>query len=112
MVPRLLNFILFPLHTAVFGPEEYGVFTYLMSFVALLNIVYSFGMETAYFRFAAKPNADQKRIFNLAQTTVVTISALFSIAFIVFNQSLSVALNVSGKNDYITWLTLIMFVDN
>src|SRR6478736_7937051 len=112
MVPRLLNFILFPLHTAVFGPEEYGVFTYLMSFVALLNIVYSFGMETAYFRFAAKPNADQKRIFNLAQTAVVTFSTIFSVAIILSSQSLAIALNVSGHTDYIVWLTMIMFIDN
>ena len=112
MVPRLLNFILFPLHTAVFEPEEYGVFTYLMSFVALVNIVYSFGMETAYFRFAIKPEADQKKIFNLAQTAVVTISTVFSIIIIVSSQSLAVALDVSGKNDYIIWLTLIMFIDN
>jgi O-antigen/teichoic acid export membrane protein len=112
MVPRLLNFILFPIHTAIFNPEEYGVFTYLMSIVAILNIVYSFGMETAYFRFATKPGADQKRIFNIAQTAVVTISAVLSILFIAFSSSLSSSLPVNGKSDYIIWLTLILFIDN
>jgi len=112
IVPRLINLILFPLHTAVFQPEEYGVFTYLMSLVALLNVVYSFGMETTYFRFAIKPGADQKIIFNLAQTAVITISTFFSIAFILFSQSLSVALPIGGKSNYIVWLTLIMFIDN
>jgi O-antigen/teichoic acid export membrane protein len=113
MVPRLLNFLLFPLHTAVFNPEEYGAFTYLMSLVAVLNVVYSFGMETAYFRFALKPGVDQKRIFNLAQTAVFTISTLFSVMLIVFSESLSVTMkNVNGHSNYIIWLTVIMFIDN
>ncbi|HEY5823841.1 MAG TPA: oligosaccharide flippase family protein, partial [Cyclobacteriaceae bacterium] len=51
-------------------------------------------------------------IFNLAQTAVVTLSTVFSIIIITSSQSLAGALNVSGKNDYIIWLTLIMFIDN
>ncbi len=112
IVPRALNFLLFPLHTLFFRPEEYGVFTYLMSVVALLNIIYTFGMETAYFRFATKPNADEKKVFNVAQTVVITISALFSLSFILFSSSFADVLNVSRHENYIVWLSLIMFIDN
>jgi len=112
MVPRLLNFFLFPIHTLFFRPEEYGVFTYLMSVVALLNIIYTFGMETAYFRFATKPGADEKRVFNVAQTVVVSISTLFSLSFIFFASSFAHLLDVSRHENYIVWLSLIMFIDN
>jgi O-antigen/teichoic acid export membrane protein len=112
MVPRLLNFLLFPLHTLFFRPEEYGVFTKLMSVVALLNIVYTFGMETAYFRFATKPGADEKKVFNAAQTVVVGISSLFSLSFVVFSSSFASLLEVSHHENYIVWLSLIMFIDN
>lgn len=112
MVPRLLNFFLFPIHTRFFRPEEYGVFTYLMSVVALLNIVYTFGMETAYFRFATKPGADEKRVFNVAQTVVVTISTLFSLSFVLFASSFANLLEVGHHENYIVWLSLIMFIDN
>jgi O-antigen/teichoic acid export membrane protein len=108
----LLNFLLFPIHTKFFGPEEYGVFTYFMSLVALLNIVYSFGMETAYFRFATKPGADEKKIFNLAQTAVVTISTMLSLLFILSSSSITHLLNVPGHENYVIWLTGIMFIDN
>jgi O-antigen/teichoic acid export membrane protein len=111
-VPRLLNFILFPLHTLFFRPEEYGVFTYLMSVVALLNIIYSFGMETAYFRFATKSGADEKKVFNVAQTVVVCISTLFSLSFVLFATSFANLLNVGHHENYIVWLSLIMFIDN
>jgi O-antigen/teichoic acid export membrane protein len=112
IVPRLLNFILFPIHTAIFNPEEYGVFTWLMAIVAILNIVYSFGMETAYFRFATKPGADEKKIFNLAQTAVIVISTFLSIAFITNASLLSSVLKIDGHSNYIIWLTIIMFIDN
>src|SRR5882762_4038830 len=112
MVLRLFIFFLLPIHTIFFSPEEYGVFTKLMSVVALLNIVYSFGMETAYFRFATKPGADEKRVFNIAQTVVVSISTVFSLIFILFSSSFGNMLNIQGHESYIVWLTIIMFIDN
>jgi O-antigen/teichoic acid export membrane protein len=112
MVPRLLNFFLFPIHTKFFRPEEYGVFTYLMSIVALLNIVYSFGMETAYFRFATKPDADERKVFNIAQTVVIGISSSFSLLFILCSSSFADLLNSKGHETYIVWLTIILFIDN
>ncbi|MBS1680945.1 MAG: polysaccharide biosynthesis C-terminal domain-containing protein [Bacteroidetes bacterium] len=112
MVPRLLNFLLFPIHTIFFNPEEYGPYTLLMACVAVLNIVYSFGMETAYFRFATKPGADEAKIFNLAQTAVTAISLFLSLLFISFAASFANLLGVAGHENYIVWLTLIMFTDN
>jgi O-antigen/teichoic acid export membrane protein len=112
IVPRLLNFLLFPIHTAFFAPEEYGVFTYLMSAVAMVNVLYSFGMETAYFRFATKPDADPKRIFNIAQTVVVTISILLSALFLVSTNTLAQELGVPDRPHYIYWLIGILFIDS
>lgn len=112
IVPRFLNFFLFPFHLRFFPPEEYGVFTYLMSIVAFLNVIYTFGMETAYFRYAMKPGADAKRIFNIALTAVATISFALSALFIVFSSSIANALSIGGQRDYIIWLSIILFVDN
>ena len=64
IVPRFLNFLLVRLHTAVFPPDEYGIITKLFAYVAVINIIFTFGMETAYFRFATKPGADERKIFN------------------------------------------------
>src|SRR5688572_26722441 len=82
IIPRFLNFLLVPLHTGVFAPAEYGVITKLLAYVGVLNTVYMFGMETAYFRFASKPGADEQKVFNIAQTVVVSISGLLTLIFI------------------------------
>jgi len=110
IVPRFLVFFLFPIHTHVFDPEEYGVFTYLMAIVAFLNVVYSFGMETTYFRFATKPGADPQRVFNIALTAVGTISIVLSGFFIAASQSLSTLLG--ARQEHIIWLAIIVFIDN
>jgi O-antigen/teichoic acid export membrane protein len=113
IVPRFMTLILFPIHTYnAFDPAEYGVFTFLMSIVAFMNIIYSFGMETAYFRFATKPGADQKSIFNIALTAIASISLVMSLALIVLARPIAVMLDLPGKHIYIIWLAAIMFIDN
>jgi O-antigen/teichoic acid export membrane protein len=112
IVPRAINFFLTWLHTRVFvNPEEYGVITNLYAYVAFLNIVYIFGMETAFFRFATKPGADPKRIFNIAQTVVTGVSIFLSVIFILFSKPIAVHLNIPGKEEYIVWLALVMLFD-
>jgi O-antigen/teichoic acid export membrane protein len=111
IVPRFLNFLLVPLHTGVFNPEEYGVITKLFAYVAVVNIVFMFGMETAYFRFATKPGADEKRIFNLSQSVVIGLSIVLSLIFISLAKPLAGALDIPGKENLIIWLVVIMFMD-
>lgn len=111
IVPRFLNFLLVPLHTDVFNPEEYGVITKLFAYVAVVNIVFMFGMETAYFRFATKPGADEKRIFNLSQTVVIGLSILLSLIFIFSAKPLAEILDIPGKENLIIWLVIIMLMD-
>ena len=111
IIPRILNFLLFPLHTRVFNPEDYGIVSYLYVFVAVLNIVYTFGMETTYFRFANKKGYNSKRVFNIAQTAVVVISLSLSALFIVFADPIAASLSIPGKSHYIVWLAIIMFID-
>lgn len=111
IVPRFLNFLLVYLHTGVFVPEEYGVITKLFAYVAVVNIVFMFGMETAYFRFATKPGAGERRIFNLAQTVVVLISALLSLIFILQAKPIANSLGIPNHANLVTWLVIILLVD-
>ena len=111
MLPRFLNFLLIRLHTKVFEPEDYGVYTSLYAWVAVFNIVLSFGMETAYFRFATKEGASEQRIFNLTQTVVIGISLLICSFFILAANPINTLIGISSNPEFIIWLSIIMFVD-
>lgn len=111
ILPKFLNFLLVSLHTRVFLPDEYGVLTRLLAYVAVINVIFTFGMETAYFRFATKPGADEKKIFNITQTVVISISLGFSLIFVGFAGSVANALHVPGRPDMIIYLVSIIFID-
>lgn len=111
IVPRVLNFFLIALHTRVFHPGELGVLTNLYAWVAFLNIVYLFGMETAYFRFATKPGADERSVFRSAQTFIVIIGVVMSGVFVAFAYPISAYFEIPNHPEFITWLALLMFMD-
>ncbi|HET9054057.1 MAG TPA: oligosaccharide flippase family protein, partial [Cyclobacteriaceae bacterium] len=112
ILPRMLNFLLVPLHTVnAFSQEEYGVITQLMAIVAVVNVVFMFGMETAFFRFSTKEGADRKRIFNIAQTVVMLISVPVSVLFMVFASPIASSLDIANHPEFITYLTLVMLID-
>lgn len=112
ILPKMLNFLLVPLYTInTFNKEEYGTVTKLFAFVAFVNVIYLFGMETAFFRFVTKEGADRKRVFNLAQTVILSISISLSLIFILLADPIAAALGSGVKADFIIWLTLIMLID-
>ena len=112
IVPRAINFLLVILHTNnMFSPTEYGRITIILSIVAFLNVLYSFGMETAYFRFANKEGLDEKRIFNLSHTSVLLISTLVSCFIVLFSNRISQWVDVTAHPEIIIWVSVILFVD-
>lgn len=113
IIPRFINFLLVRLHTdeSVFAPDEYGVITKLFAYTAVINTILLFGMETAYFRFATKPGADEKRVFRLAQTIVIAISVAISGGLIAFSDGVASLINIAGNGQYVTYLAIIMLTD-
>lgn len=111
ILPRVINFLLILPHTSVFDPAEYGVIIDVYAWVAFLNVLYTFGMETAYFRFATKEGADPVTVFNTAQTGVTILTLAISTFFIAFAGPLASQMDVPDHPDYIVWLTCIVAID-
>jgi O-antigen/teichoic acid export membrane protein len=52
---RLLNYVLLtPYLTRVFNTESYGIISDLYAYVAFLTVIFTYRMETAFFRFASR----------------------------------------------------------
>ena len=111
IVGRALNFLLVPFYTAVLLPEEFGIFTELYAYAAFFNVLYVFGMETAYFRFASK-SKNEKETYNNATSFVFCISAGISALLILFSQPIAQhLLHYPERASYVVWMALILFVD-
>ena len=111
IVGRALNYLLVPFYTKMFAPEEYGIVTELYAYVAFFNILYTYGMETAFFRFANKPGVDKNYIYNNVQSLLLVSSLLFSGILIAFSQQIATLLEYPDKAHYITWLAIILATD-
>jgi O-antigen/teichoic acid export membrane protein len=111
IVGRALNYLLVPLYTGIFLREEYAVVTKLYAIVAFLNIVYTYGMETAFFRYANKPGADRKELYQKVQTLVLTSSLTFTALLLIFNSSIAASLGYPEHPEYIIWLAITIAVD-
>ena len=107
---RAINFLLVPLYTGVFDPGEYGVITELYAYVAFLMVVYLYGVETTFFRFATK-YGDQAKFYNLTVTNALIISVLLSAGFILGSDWLGSLLPYADASKYIIWLALILSFD-
>jgi O-antigen/teichoic acid export membrane protein len=110
ILPRMLNFLLVPLQTRVFPKEDYAAISELYGYAAFLNIIFLFGMETAYFRFSHKEGAQPDKIFRITQTVALGISVVFSVLFLFITPTLTTTFHVPN-NSIIPWLVLTLLVD-
>ncbi len=111
MVPRFLNYLLVPLYTIyVFTKAEYGQVTLLYSYIAILLVLLTYGMETAFFRYANK-SKDAKKVFNTATSSVLITSTLFLLIIFVFSSDISRLIQYPSNNEYVLIVSLIIAVD-
>jgi O-antigen/teichoic acid export membrane protein len=107
---RLLNYALVPLHTAVFArPAEMSIIVELYAYVAFFNVLFTYGMETAFFRFASK-TADRK-YYNTALSSILISSTLLSGSFILFSSEIASLLGYPQQGYIISWLAIILAID-
>lgn len=107
---RFLNYLLVPLYTNLFLPEEYGIVSLLYSAVALFNVILTYGMETTYFRFA-KENGDKSYATGL--NSIFLTSLLFVLIGWVSADSVAAwpVLNIPDHPEYIRFFVLVLFFD-
>ncbi|MFH1120201.1 MAG: polysaccharide biosynthesis C-terminal domain-containing protein [Bacteroidota bacterium] len=107
---RLLNYLLVPLYTRIFVPAEYGIVTELYAYVAFLFIILTYGMETAYFRFAGQAEFRNK-ILGTSLLSLTVTSFLFLIVVFAAAPFLSTHLGYTGNPEYVKWFALILATD-
>mgnify|MGYP001407138375 FL=1 len=111
IIGRFLNFILVPFYTNVFPPSEYGVVAVVFAYIAFLNIVYSFGFEAGYFRFAsAREVGDEKQNFSHPFIFITVNSFIISGVILIFHSSISAAIGVKDVS-IVFYSAFILFFD-
>lgn len=110
ILPRVIVFILNPLYIHFIAPEEFAQFTSLYALISFVNILLTFGFETAYFRFSAE-KGEEKKTFNTSFWFVAFNALLFLLVCLLFTTPIANLLGYESTPEYIRWMAWIAFLD-
>ena len=107
VLPRMFSFILVPLYTQVLPVAEYGAVSIIFSWLVLFNVVLSYGMETAFFRFYTQEE-DKESVLGTSLISIFWTSILFLILGLVYRHSLSEWSSLDVENiTYTVWILVL-----
>lgn len=108
---RLLNFALVPFFSYIFdSPEVLGLNTEFYAYIAFLNIVFTFGMETALFNFLAK-ESNKPLVYSTSLRTMLFSTALLTIPFVLLMHPLAELMRYPDHPEFILWAIFIVAAD-
>lgn len=108
---RLLNYLLVPLYTNYFLSHEYGVITEMYSYVAILIVILTHGMETAYFRFNQQETVHRDKVFGTSLFSVTGLAMVFVAGAIIFSGDIAGLMRYPDNHEYVIWLGIIIGLD-
>ena len=112
IVGRVLTYLLVPIYTGAFAAAEYGIVTGLYAYVSFLNVVFTYGMETTYFRFANRAGVDRRELYDRVLSLLLVSTALLTVVLVLLARPLLGLLEIPpGHERYAVWVALILGLD-
>lgn len=108
---RLLNYALVPFYTYIFAaPADYGINTEFYAYISFLNIVFTYGMETAFFNFSSREE-NKGNVFSTAFRSLTISSLVLTLPFILFASQIADGLRFENQAMFVIWCILIVSTD-
>lgn len=114
ILSRFLTFILVPFYSHVLGKAENGIVGYIYAYIAFLNIIYLYGMDSAYLKYAStnKDEKNKKSVFSTPYIFVTITSVIISLLIIIFRPQVNAAMDIpQDRWDISYYFTFILFFD-
>ena len=115
IIGRFLNYMLVPLYTAKLSAASggYGVITNIYSYVALILVILTFGMETTFFRFANRKDREESPdcVFTTSFVFVGGLSLLWLALVILFISPISQLMGYGGHAEYVWMMAVVVALD-
>ncbi len=106
ILPKIVNVLLVKLHTGILLPNAYSENTKFYVYAVYFNVLLTYGIETAFFRFFTKLKHDSK-VVQTAFTSILISSALFLSVFLLFANPISDFLQIR-KSFYIILIGILI----
>lgn len=108
VLPRMISFLLNPLYVKKLPKQEFADVSIVFAWLVFFNVILSYGMETAFFRFYNKEE-DKKSVISTATVSIFWSSISFLFLALIFRNTLSNLAEI--KVEYITYTIWILVLD-
>ncbi len=106
---RFINYLLTPYLTFKFTESQYGEMSIVYSFIPFMNVVFTYGMETAFFRFAN--TGDKRKVFNTTSLSLIFSTIILTAVLVLLQHPLSEILQVTAHPEYISLSAALIALD-
>lgn len=106
---RFIGYLLSVFLFRWYGPSVTADITQVYALIPFLNILFTYGLETAYFRFSDKDN--ETGLFNTLQTSLLISTFLFCLVLLMLSGTLSQWTSLQDKPEYFRWMVYVLFFD-
>ncbi len=110
--PRVVSVLLVRLHTdksVLEDISDYGDLSIIFSYIILFNVLLSYGLETAFFRFF-NSYKNKLSVVSTSSTSIIITSALFLVLGIFFTDQISTLIGI--RADYLSLVLWILVLDS
>jgi O-antigen/teichoic acid export membrane protein len=111
ILARSINFLMIFVYTSYLNKEGLGSFTGIYALIGFLNIVFTYGMETSFFRFSTGKNLDPTRVYNSTQSLLIVSTLVLGTGIYLLSPWLADLLNYPGRAYLFRWAALILSFD-
>lgn len=111
ILARSINFLMIFIYTSYLNREVVGSFTGIYALIGFLNIIFTYGMETSFFRFSTGKNLDPERVYNNTQSLLITSTLIFGSGVFLAAPWLAESLDYPGQAYLFRWTALILSFD-
>jgi O-antigen/teichoic acid export membrane protein len=110
MAARFLNYLLTPYLTATLSGPGYGEMSLVYAAIPFLNVIFTYGIETAYFRFSRNDGV-QKDIYSTASISVFCSTILLTTLLLLSGTNVAQWLKLDEHPEFITYSAFIIAFD-
>ncbi len=111
ILPRIINYLFSLVLTYIFKtPSDLASNTEFYAYISFVNIIFTYGFETAFFNFSNKLN-DKEKVYSTALISLLVSSLVFTLVTILFKNNLANVIGYPNNSEYVTWCILIVATD-
>ena len=107
---RFLNYLLTPYLTTTLLTSAYGEMSLVYALIPFLNIIFTYGLETAYFRFVQKEEYAND-VYDTITVSLIISTISFTFLMLLIRQPLAELISLKNHPEYITWSAFIIGFD-